>query len=125
MVRFNITNSGGQLAYAGTYADIATDFTQPTELTFGINSGDQDNLYVSDRGTDTVVKITGRQRAVAQQQHVRRRGSGGLNYPSGLTWGSDGKLYVMDTGATSPFAGQVLVYNTNGSFDEVFTQPSD
>src|SRR5262249_1718756 len=45
--------------------------------------------------------------------------SGQLNYPSGLTWGADGKLYVVDLGALTA-QGQVLRYNADGSFDTVF-----
>src|SRR5262249_42200885 len=41
-----------------------------------------------------------------------------------LTWGPDGKLYVTDDGATT-FAGQVVRYNANGSFDEAFAHASD
>src|SRR5262249_46343174 len=43
-----------------------------------------------------------------------------LNYPSGLVWGSDGNLYVVDLGATNG-KGQVLQYNAAGAFQKVFS----
>jgi hypothetical protein len=123
VVRFNISSSGGQLAYTGTFVDIDNNFVQPTEMTFGANAGDTGNLYVSDAGTDSVVKITDAVGASPSSSTFISAGSGGLNYPSGSTW-SGGKLYVVDLGATSPFQGQVLEYNADGSFDTVFTQTS-
>src|SRR5262249_22965048 len=49
-------------------------------------------------------------------------GSGGLNYPSGLTFGPGGKLFVVDLGATTPFVGQILQFEANGTFDKVFSE---
>jgi hypothetical protein len=123
VVRFDIGSSGGHLAYAGTFAVVDAAFVQPTEMTFGVNAGDTGSLYVSDAGTDTVVKITNAVGSSPSASTFVGAGSGGLNYPSGLTW-SGGKLYVTDLGATSPFLGQVLAYNADGSFNSVFTQPS-
>jgi hypothetical protein len=122
VVRFDINNSGGVLSYGGTTATIATGLVQPTELTFGTSPGDLNTLYVSNSGVGNVVKITHADGASPTSSVFIAAGSGGLNYPSGLTWGGDGKLYVTDLGATS-LQGQVLRYKANGAFDKVFTQP--
>src|SRR5262249_17966506 len=37
------------------------------------------------------------------------------------TFGPDGKLYVVDLGATS-FLGNILRFNTDGTFDQVYNQ---
>ena len=126
VIRFSITsNSSDQLAYAGDVRQpIDSNFVKPAELAFGVNSGDQNSLYVSDAGADTVVKIANAIGASPSNSTFVSAGSGSLNYPSGLTWGLDGKLYVTDLGATAPFLGQVLRFNADGSFDEVFTQPA-
>jgi hypothetical protein len=123
VVLFDLSSGGGQLAYAGTSAVIDGNFVQPTEMAFGVNTGDTGNLYVGDAGTDSVVKITGATGASPSSSTFISAGSGGLNYPSGLTW-QGGKLYVTDLGATGANQGQVLEYNSNGSFAQGFTQPS-
>jgi hypothetical protein len=123
VVRFGITHSGGALAYAGTHTTVATGLVQPTELVFGGTAGGPHALYVSDSGAGSVVKIAHADGAAPVRSTFIAPGVGGLNYPSGLTWGPDGKLYVTDLGATSPFRGEVLRYNANGTFDGVFTHP--
>ncbi len=133
VIRFDISYGNGQPTFDNNnpaYATVATGLVQPTEMTFGVNPGDTDNLYVSNSGnpyvnipgTGGVVKITGADGASPSSSTFITPGSGGLDYPTGLNWGPNGKLYVTDLGATSPTAqGQVLVYNADGSFDEVFT----
>jgi hypothetical protein len=121
VVRFDLSSSG-QLAFSGAYAVLDHSLVQPTEMAFGVNGGDTGNLYVSDAGTDTVVKITGATGVSPSSGTFVAAGSGGLSYPSGLTW-SGGKLYVTDLGAVAPYQGQVLAYNADGSFSSVFTQP--
>jgi sugar lactone lactonase YvrE len=120
VVRFSTTSSAGALAYGGTATTIATGFIQPAGLTFGTASGDTGNLYVSNSGAQDVVKITGAATATPTSSTFIASGSHGLDFPSGLTFGPDGKLYLVDLGAIST-TGRVLRYNADGSFDEVFT----
>jgi sugar lactone lactonase YvrE len=122
VVRFDITSSGGQLSYTGVEATVATGLVQPTGLTFGPASN-PDTLYVSNSAMGTVVQIANATSASPTSSTFISAGSGGLNYPTGLTWGSNGDLYVTDKGATSQL-GQVLVYSPSGSFVQVFTQPA-
>ena len=124
VIRFNIATTNGELAYGGTYRTVATGLIQPTEMTFGVAANDLDSLYVSDSGAGSVIKIADAVGTAPTSSTFIAAGSGGLVYPSGLTWGAGGKLYVVDLGAVSPFAGQVLRFNANGTFDEVFTRPS-
>src|SRR5262249_40576669 len=123
VVRFSINNAGGALSYGGSSTQVATGLIQPTEMTFGTSAADQNNLYVS-TAMGNVVRITHADGATPSSSTFIAPGSGGLNYPSGLAWGSDGKLYVVDLGATGAHLGQVLRFNANGSFDTVFTTPS-
>src|SRR5262249_27983714 len=46
-------------------------------------------------------------------------GTAALQYPTGLTWGSDGLLYVVDL-LGSGGAGRILRYNPDGTFNSVF-----
>jgi hypothetical protein len=122
--RFNITSGAGGLAYAGTFTTVdSTGLVQPTELTFGTAPGDTGNLYISDSGLGSVVKITGATTGTPTISTFIAAGSGGLNFPSSLLFGPNGNLFVVDLGATTN-QGNVLEYNTNGSFDTVFTQPN-
>ena len=123
VVRFNIAATNGNLSYGGSFATIATGLIQPTEMTFGVKAADLDSLYVSDSGAGSVVKITHAIAASPSSSTFIAAGSGGLNYPSGLTFGSAGNLYVVDLGATT-HVGQVLRFNANGTFNEVFTHPT-
>jgi hypothetical protein len=129
VIRFNISSGAGGLAYSGTYAEVAgplapvpsTDLIQPTGLTFGVAPGDTNTLYVSNVGEGNVLRIANATAATPPAPTVFvPPGSGGLNYPSGLTWGTDGLFYVVDLGATS-FQGNVLQFNSNGSFREIIT----
>jgi hypothetical protein len=124
VVRFNLNNTSGTLSYGGTFTTVATGLIQPTEMTFGTAVNDFDNLYVSNSGAGTVVKINHADGNFPATSTFIAAGSGGLQYPSGLTWGPDGYLYVVDLGAASPFLGQVLRYAPDGTFDAVFTSPS-
>jgi hypothetical protein len=123
VIRFGINSGTGGLGYDGTFSAVATGLIQPTGLTFGTAAGDTDNLYVSNTGLQDVVKITGATTATPTSSTFVAPGSGGLNFPAGLTWGPDGQFYVVDLGATS-FQGNVLQYNNDGSFSQVFT-PTD
>src|SRR5262249_27841118 len=104
VVRFNITNTGGVLSYdssATNFTVIATTgLIQPAGLAFGTAAGDTHTLYVSNSGTQEVDKITGADGASPVISTFVAAGSGGLNFPSGLFWGADGKMYVVDLGAT-------------------------
>ncbi len=122
--RFNVTSVSGSLTYAGSFTTVdATGLVQPTEMTFGTAPGDTNNLYVSNSVVGSVVKITGATTASPTATTFIAPGSGGLNYPSSLLFGPNGNLFVVDLGATTN-QGNVLEYNTNGSFDTVFTQPN-
>src|SRR5262249_38287743 len=103
VIRFNL--SGG--AYAGTFAVVASGLVQPTEMTFGVGN-DINSLYVSQSGAydnnpldgydpsvyanspHNVIKVA-RADSATPTQSVFIATSGQLNYPSGLTWGMDGK----------------------------------
>ncbi len=129
VVRFSITSSGSQLSYNGTSTTVATGFTQPTEMVFGADNGDTNNLYVSDAGdglpgTGTVDKITDAVGVSPTMSVFIAAETGGLIYPTGLNWGTNGLLYVTDLGNSlgGSSVGQVLEFNTNGTFNQVFTQ---
>jgi hypothetical protein len=120
VIRFNITGGASGLTYAGTSATVASGLVQPTGLTFGTASGDTNNLYVCNVGTDTVVKVTGATSASPSSGTFVAAASGGLNYPAAVSWGADGKFYVVDLGATTQ-QGNVLQYNGDGSFSKILT----
>jgi hypothetical protein len=130
VIRFGVTSSAGVLSYGGTSTPVATNLLQPSGLTFGTAAGDTDSLYVSSLG---IILVGGTPTAAGMVSKVAtattspttstfvQAGSGGLNFAAGLTWGSDGKLYVVDLGATSN-NGNILRYQPNGAFDTVFAQ---
>ncbi len=130
VIRFDVTSSAGGLTAPGTSAVVASGLVQPTGLTFGTVAGDTNSLYVSSLG---IIQVGGTPTAVGMVSKVANAtaspttstfvqpGSGSLNFAAGLTWGSDGKLYVVDLGATSN-TGNILRYNANGSFDTVFAK---
>jgi hypothetical protein len=93
-------------------------------MVFGVRPDDLNTLYVSNSAAGTVVQIAHADGASPVTTTFIAKGSGGLDYPSGLTWGSDGELYVVDLGANT-HNGQVLRYNPDGSFDTVFSQPAN
>jgi hypothetical protein len=123
VIRFGITSSNGTLSYSGTNAVVASGLLQPTGLTFGTAVGDTDTLYATSLGgassVGMVSKITHATSSPTTTTFIQP-GTGGLNFASNLIWGPDGKLYVVDLGATST-TGNVLRYNADGSFDTVFT----
>ena len=121
VVCFNITSTGGVLSYTGTDAIVdSTGLVQPTGMTFG-TTGDTTSLYVSSSGADTVVKIATATTTPTPSTFITGGPStGNLNYPSSLVWGSDGKLYVVDLGASAGQHGQVLRFTASGSFDTTF-----
>jgi hypothetical protein len=122
VVRFAVSNNGGQLTYEGNPTIIASGPTlnvpsgliDPTELTFGVGTANIDTLYVSNSGAGSVVAIP---HAVAQTPGTMTlfvaAGSGAtghtLNYPSGLAWAKNGSLEVVDLGATTG-QGQILTF---------------
>jgi hypothetical protein len=127
VVRFGITGGLGGITYDGTASVIAsTGIVQPTEMAFGTSPSDQGTLYVSNSGMGDVVQIADAVGATAvgpTSNVFIPAGTGGMQYPTSLVWGPDGKLYVVDLGATSPFQGQVLQFEADGTFDKVFTTP--
>src|SRR5262249_40915936 len=122
VVRFGITNTGGQLSYNGQSTIIAsaptlnvpTGLIDPTEMTFGVGRPNIDTLYVSNSGAGSVVAIPP---AIAQTPGTMTTyiaaGSSApghtLNFPSGLVWAPNGNLEVVDLGATT-LQGQVLTF---------------
>ncbi len=135
VVRFDIAVNGGVVTYTGTSTTVLSGLSQPTEMTFGTAPNDLNNLYVSNSAADTVVKITdatGIANATPASPTVNisfiapshATPDGNLQYPAGLTWGSNGKLYVVDDGGFTSTHGQVLEFNANGTFNSVFSHPS-
>src|SRR5262249_35293340 len=126
VIKFNILSSALGLAYAGTFSTVATGLIQPSGLTFGVAGGDTGNLYVSNSGFQDVIKVTGATTATPTSSIFVAPGTGGPNFPAGLTWGPDGKFYLVDLGATS-FQGNVLQFDSTGTLLRVFTptNPSD
>lgn len=76
----------------------------------GIAVGPDNNVYVSDVGTKSVVEFNGATGAFIKT--FVSSGSGGLNFPYGMMFGPDGNLYV-----SSQATNQVLEYNgSTGAF---------
>ena len=131
---YGIFSNAGVLTFTGFVNTIVSGgLLQPSGLAFGVASGDTTTLYVSsnsDNGSDgSVVRIlnvttvpgTPTPYFVGSVAHP-------LNQPAGLTFGLDGKLYVVDLGATD-FQGQVLRLvptgdGSTGAFDVNFAQPA-
>jgi hypothetical protein len=95
----------------------SADLDQPTDVTFD-SAG---NMYVV-TGEAEVLKSAG---GTGPLSIFVAAESGGLTNPIALTFGPDGKLYVLDASTDN-----VDRYNSNGSFDEVFAtfpelQPED
>jgi WD40 repeat protein len=99
----------------GAIADATSGLNLPLDAAYGPDG----NLYVSNCGTDSVLRFhwpTG----VLIDAFVASR-SGGLDCPSGLLWGKDGNLYVASLGTNS-----VLKYDGNtGHFLGVFVASGD
>lgn len=123
VVRFDIHL--GVLGYepTGSASTVATGLIQPSSLTFGRNAGDTNNLYVSNSAVKSVVKVTGVNAAAPVSTTFITAGAGNVDFPSGLTWGDDGKLYVVDLGATSN-VGKVVKFNADGTFNALVTPTS-
>src|SRR5262249_34518612 len=122
VIRFDINNTGGTLSYAGTATPIATGLVQPTQMTFRTSPSDKKSLYVSTPAAGSVVKIDDVTAASPSSSTFIAAGTGNIGYPAGITFGPDGKLYVVDLGANTHI-GKVVRFNADGSFDKVFTQP--
>lgn len=125
VVRFAITNTAGTLSYAGTNAFVATGLVQPTEMTFGTSATTFNTLYVSNSAAGNVIKINNADGATPIVSTFIAAGTGTMNYPTGLTWGPDGKFYVVDLAATATHKGQILRFTASGAFEKVFTTPAN
>lgn len=82
-------------------------------------------LYVANPGNNNVLRFN----ADGSFDRIFASGSG-LRNPTGITFGSDLKLYVTSEGPTAPDPGKILRFNADGTFDQEFTtvrlrQPSD
>jgi len=120
VVRFKIDSTSNGLLYGNqaTVVGSGSLFSEPTMLAFG--PGGSSDLYVSSGLTKTVVKITDATGAAPTASEFIAAGAGGLVYPSGLTWGPNGDLFVTDLADTGASQGQILAFNADGTFDSVF-----
>ena len=93
---------------------------EPSDLAFDAKG----NLYIVNPGFENVLKSVAGTQAFTE---FVTAGSGGLVNPTALTFGPDGKLYVLDT-TSNP---EIYRYNADGSFDTAiipsfgFFQPAD
>ncbi len=120
VIRFDVHLEALGITYSGTSATVASGLIQPSSVTFGRNDGDTNNLYVSNSVLDTVVKVTSATSEFPVASTFIVGSTFGLNFPAGLTWGPDGKLYVVDLGATSN-QGNVFQFSANGQTGSVIT----
>jgi hypothetical protein len=119
VVRFKINSSSNGLTY-GNQATVVGNgalFQEPTGMTFG-SGADANTLFVSSSRAGTVVKIENANSDAPTSSVFIAAGSNSLDYPSGLTFQGD-DLYVVDLGANN-YAGKVLRYNADGTFDSTF-----
>ena len=132
VISFATVETANGLAYANSYTTVDTGLIQPTFITFGTAPGDTDSLYVSstaiievddqEEGVGEVTKIVDASTTPNPEIFVSP-GAGGLNTASGLEWGPNGNLYVVDLAATSPDGqGNVLEFDSNGNYVKIFTQ---
>jgi len=108
---------GGVLRYDGTTGGLLGDFAVggPLVGTGGILFAPNGDLYVSNRGGDSILRYDGKTGAFIDT--FVPSGSGGLQRPRGLAFGPDGDLYVSSSGGPQG----VLRYNqTSGAFIDVF-----
>ena len=102
-MRFDILNTGGVLSYntGSTPVEIGNGgMFQPSDLTFGTATGDTTSLYVSDTVDRLIDKITTATTTPTQSMTpFINAGAAGMEFPTGLTWGPDGDLYIADLGA--------------------------
>ena len=134
---YGITASAGVLGYTGVSTTIVTAGTllQPTGLAFGVATGDTNTLYVTsnsnDAGADngSVYRVPNATTAPATPNvYYGGTSANPLSQPAGIDFGPDGKLYVVDVGATND-QGQVVRLvpsgdGTTGTLDAVFAQPA-
>jgi hypothetical protein len=129
VLRFNITNAGGNLIYSGNSVIVASGF-YPTGMTFGTAHGDTNNLYVSSYSPREVLKVAN----ASSQSPISSvfLGLGGVHSPSpfGLAWGPDGDLYagaLPNYGTLAqplPTPTSVLQISSNGSSYKSITPSS-
>jgi hypothetical protein len=122
VIRFGVANAGGVLSYNGTNTAVLTGVPQPSGLSFGpAGTLNETDLYVTN-ASGGVIRVAGATGATPTPSSFITPGSGGLEFPSAITFGPGGKAYVVDLGAFTG-AGKILRYNPDGSFDTTFVGP--
>ncbi|HEX3148632.1 MAG TPA: cadherin-like domain-containing protein [Gemmataceae bacterium] len=134
VVHFGVSSAGGVQFFDGGVTLLAYNLIQTTGLIFGNTPADANTLYVSNYGVDGSFNPIGGQVSKIDNATTAPNGmfattfvpamGSGINFASGLAWGPNGDLLVVDLGATaSPPdpVGQVLKFTSGGLVDGVFT----
>jgi len=140
VVRFSVTNSvtnsGDNLVYGGSSTIIDdTGLVQPTGLAFGDTPSTLDTLYVCNSGVPqldlpSIVQIhladvgNSPTSSTFIQNGSNHLPTGAMQYPTGLTWGNNGDLYVVDLLGVGKFKnpGSVLQFSGSGEFIGTFSK---
>jgi hypothetical protein len=125
VVRFDMNYSPvNGISYAGTFHVLVAGLTMPTSLTFGVGV-DAGSLYVSNSFARSVIKVANATTTPTPGNTLPfttfiAPGTGGLDTPTGIAWGPDGRFYVVDVGA-STFQGNVFRFTADGTSGAAIT----